>query len=83
MERTFSRFSSPTQLHAIWPATSSSASKPSGLRVVGLASDASDAAHEAELFYAVHKERPFYKSLCDYMSSGPVIDSGIGRGRRD
>jgi nucleoside-diphosphate kinase len=28
---------------------------------------------EAESFYAVHKERPFYKSLCDYMTSGPVI----------
>ena len=24
-------------------------------------------------FYAVHKERPFYKDLCDYMSSGPIV----------
>lgn len=24
-------------------------------------------------FYAVHKERPFYKDLCDYMSSGAII----------
>ena len=24
-------------------------------------------------FYAVHKERPFYGSLCDYMSSGNII----------
>jgi len=24
-------------------------------------------------FYAVHKERPFYKDLCSYMSSGPII----------
>src|SRR5690606_9756191 len=24
-------------------------------------------------FYAVHKERPFYKDLCKYMSSGPII----------
>jgi len=24
-------------------------------------------------FYAVHQERPFYKDLCAYMSSGPVI----------
>jgi nucleoside-diphosphate kinase len=24
-------------------------------------------------FYNVHKERPFYVSLCDYMSSGPII----------
>lgn len=24
-------------------------------------------------FYEVHKERPFYKDLCTYMSSGPII----------
>jgi nucleoside-diphosphate kinase len=24
-------------------------------------------------FYAVHKERPFYKDLVEYMSSGPVV----------
>lgn len=24
-------------------------------------------------FYAVHKERPFYKDLCKYMSSGSII----------
>ena len=24
-------------------------------------------------FYAVHKERPFYGSLCAYMSSGPIV----------
>jgi nucleoside-diphosphate kinase len=28
---------------------------------------------EAEGFYAVHRERPFFKSLCAYMTSGPVI----------
>jgi nucleoside-diphosphate kinase len=27
----------------------------------------------AGLFYAVHKERPFYGDLCKYMSSGPII----------
>ncbi len=26
-------------------------------------------------FYAVHKERPFYKDLVDFMSSGPVLVS--------
>jgi nucleoside-diphosphate kinase len=26
-------------------------------------------------FYAVHKERPFYASLCEYMSSGPILVS--------
>lgn len=24
-------------------------------------------------FYAIHKERPFYKDLCVYMSSGPIV----------
>lgn len=28
---------------------------------------------EAEKFYEVHKERPFYGELTDFMSSGPVI----------
>jgi nucleoside-diphosphate kinase len=29
----------------------------------------------AEAFYAVHKERPFFASLCSYMSSGPIFVS--------
>ena len=28
---------------------------------------------EAEQFYAVHKERPFFKDLVDFMVSGPVM----------
>jgi nucleoside-diphosphate kinase len=28
---------------------------------------------QAEGFYAVHKERPFFKDLCDFMTSGPVM----------
>lgn len=28
---------------------------------------------QAEGFYAVHKERPFYQSLVSYMTSGPVV----------
>jgi nucleoside-diphosphate kinase len=28
---------------------------------------------EAEGFYHVHRERPFFGSLCDFMSSGPCI----------
>ena len=27
----------------------------------------------AEAFYAVHRERPFFGSLCDFMTSGPVV----------
>jgi nucleoside-diphosphate kinase len=28
---------------------------------------------QAEAFYAVHAERPFFGSLCDFMTSGPVV----------
>ncbi len=28
---------------------------------------------EAEGFYAVHRERPFFQSLTDFMSSGPAV----------
>ena len=28
---------------------------------------------QAEGFYAVHKERPFFNSLCTFMTSGPVV----------
>lgn len=42
---------------------------------------------EAEAFYAVHKERPFYRDLVEYMTSGPVVvmalegDDAIRRAR--
>jgi len=42
---------------------------------------------EAEKFYSVHKERPFFKSLCDYMVSGPCMptvfegENAVARGR--
>ncbi len=43
-----------------------------GLRVV-----ASKRIHltrtQAEGFYAVHKDRPFYGELCEFMTSGPVV----------
>ncbi len=29
--------------------------------------------HEAEGFYAVHKERPFFGELIEFMTSGPVL----------
>ncbi|MBL8995671.1 MAG: nucleoside-diphosphate kinase [Spirochaetia bacterium] len=28
---------------------------------------------DAEAFYAVHKARPFFKDLVDFMTSGPVV----------
>jgi nucleoside-diphosphate kinase len=42
---------------------------------------------QAELFYEVHRERPFYKDLVRYMTSGPVIaqvlegDNAVARHR--
>ena len=29
--------------------------------------------NDAETFYEVHKERPFYGELVDFMSSGPIV----------
>lgn len=43
----------------------------SGLRICALKLMRLTRAH-AEHFYQVHKARPFYASLCTYMSSGPV-----------
>ena len=28
---------------------------------------------KASQFYKVHKERPFFQSLCDFMCSGPIV----------
>ena len=32
---------------------------------------------QAEGFYAVHRERPFFKSLVEFMSSGPCLVSAL------
>ena len=42
-----------------------------GFRIVAL-KKTKLSAERAGSFYEVHKERPFYKDLCDYMSSGPI-----------
>ncbi len=34
---------------------------------------------EAEGFYAVHRERPFFDSLCEFMSRGPVVVLALQR----
>ena len=42
---------------------------------------------DAEGFYAVHKNRPFFKDLVDFMTSGPVViqvlegDSAVQKNR--
>ena len=33
---------------------------------------------QAEIFYQVHKERPFFSSLVEYMTSGPVQVQVLG-----
>jgi nucleoside-diphosphate kinase len=44
--------------------------------------------HEAEGFYAVHRERPFFKALVEFMISGPVMiqalegDDAVATNRR-
>ena len=43
-----------------------------GLRIVALKMLHMTRA-QAEGFYAVHRERPFFASLTEYMSSGPVV----------
>lgn len=43
-----------------------------GFRIVALRMTRLDEAQAGE-FYAVHRERPFYRSLVDFMTSGPVI----------
>ena len=43
-----------------------------GFRIVALKKVHLSASRAAE-FYAVHKERPFYQELIDYMSSGPIL----------
>lgn len=43
-----------------------------GLKVVA-AKMAQLSRDEAEIFYAVHQERPFFKDLVEFMISGPVM----------
>ncbi|MEX0734969.1 MAG: nucleoside-diphosphate kinase [Steroidobacteraceae bacterium] len=57
-----------------------------GLRIVG-ARMLHLTRSEAEGFYAVHRERPFFRDLCAYMTSGPVMvqvlegESAVARNR--
>jgi nucleoside-diphosphate kinase len=47
--------------------------KISALKMLHLTKD------EAKGFYIVHKARPFYESLTDFMSSGPVVVMALER----
>ena len=41
--------------------------KISAMKMISLTKD------DARGFYVIHKEKPFYNSLTDFMSSGPVV----------
>src|ERR1700747_2521300 len=43
-----------------------------GLRIVAQ-SGVRISREQAETFYAVHRERPFFRELVEFMSSGPVV----------
>ena len=47
--------------------------KVSAMKMLHLTKD------EAKGFYIVHKARPFYESLTDFMSSGPVVVMALER----
>ena len=57
-----------------------------GLRIIAQKRLRLDRA-QAEEFYAVHKERPFFDGLCSFMTSGPVVvqvlegDNAVTRNR--
>ena len=44
-----------------------------GLRVIHLTRS------QAEAFYAVHRERPFFSSLVEFMTEGPVVPVALER----
>jgi len=49
-----------------------------GFRILGLKKVALSQ-RQAEGFYAVHRERPFYNDLVKYMTSGPVYVAALQR----
>jgi nucleoside-diphosphate kinase len=49
-----------------------------GFRVLGL-KKVSLSQKQAEGFYGVHRERPFFRSLVEYMTSGPVFVAALER----
>ena len=49
-----------------------------GFKILGL-KKTSLSKKQAEGFYAVHRERPFFRSLVEYMTSGPVYVAALER----
>jgi len=49
-----------------------------GFKILGLR-QTQLARQTAEGFYAIHRERPFFKELCTFMTRGPVVVIGLER----
>ncbi len=49
-----------------------------GFKILGL-KKVSLSRKQAESFYAIHRERPFFRGLVDYMTSGPVYVAALER----
>ncbi|HEY7337295.1 MAG TPA: nucleoside-diphosphate kinase [Bryobacteraceae bacterium] len=71
MERTFA-IVKPDAVAAGQTGEIVAAIEKSGFRVAGMKMKRLSQ-REAEGFYAVHKERPFYQSLVKFMTEGPVV----------
>ena len=49
-----------------------------GFKILGLKKTSLSKA-QAQAFYGVHRERPFFSGLVDYMTSGPVFVAALER----
>jgi nucleoside-diphosphate kinase len=85
LERTFSILKPDATRRNLTGAVNAVIEK-AGLRIVAQKRIRMTREH-AETFYAVHKERPFFGELVEFMTSGPVVvqvlegDNAIGRYR--
>lgn len=71
MERTLIIFK-PDAVHRMLVGRILARFEDKGLRLAGLKLQQSPQA-QVEQHYAVHRERPFYSSLVNFMTSGPVV----------
>src|SRR5580704_16272636 len=76
MERTFAIIK-PDAVAAGQSGEIISIAQKAGFRVVGMKMKRLSQL-EAEGFYAVHRERPFYASLVKFMTEGPVVVMVLG-----
>ena len=71
IERTFSIIKPDATARNLTGAINAMIEK-SGLRIVAQ-KRIRMTSEQAETFYAVHRERPFFRELVDFMTSGPVV----------